>query len=110
MPGRMNPRWILVAPMALMLVAAPLAQAEVLKIAPGSYSVMTEPGLPTRGLHQSHVVARHGQPMERFATVGGGAPRQPPITRWDYDGFSVVFEGAFVLHSVVHGPHTPQPR
>jgi hypothetical protein len=48
--------------------------------------------------------------MERFATVGGGAPRQPPITRWDYDGFSVVFEGAFVLHSVVHGPHTPQPR
>lgn len=109
MPGRMIARWILAAPLALIL-AAPLAQAEVLKVAPETYSVITEPGLPTRGLHQSQVVARHGQPEQRFATVGGGAPRQPPITRWDYDGFSVVFEGAFVLHSVVHGPHTPQPR
>lgn len=108
MPGRITSSPIPVALLGLLL-AAP-ATADVLRIAPGSYQVLTEPGLPTRGQHQSQVLARHGQPAKRFPTVGGGAPLHPPITRWDYDSFSVVFEGPLVLHSVVHGPHTPQPR
>jgi len=28
-------------------------------------------------------------------------PLHPPITRWDYDGYSVFFENSTVLHSVV---------
>jgi hypothetical protein len=108
MPRRTMARWLLAAPLAL-LVAAP-AHAEVLRVEPGVYSVITQPSLPVRGQHQTQVVARHGEPLQRFATVGGNRPLHPPITRWDYEGFSVVFEGPLVLHSVVHGPHTPQPR
>jgi hypothetical protein len=108
MPRRTIARWLVAGALAL-LVAAP-AHAEVLRVEPGLYSVMAQPSLPMRGQHQSQVVARHGQPLQRFATVGGDRPLHPPITRWDYDGFSVVFEGPLVLHSVVHGPHTPQPR
>lgn len=108
MPRRTLARWMLAASLAL-LVAAP-AHAEILRIEPGVYSVIQEPSLPVRGQHQSHVVARHGPPVQRHSTVGGNRPLHPPITRWDYDGFSVVFEGPLVLHSVVHGPHTPQQR
>ncbi len=108
MHRRTMARWMLTALLAL-LVAAP-AHAEILRIEPGVYSVIQEPSLPVRGQHQSHVVARYGQPLERHATVGGNRPLHPPITRWDYDGFSVVFEGPLVLHSVIHGPHTPPPR
>lgn len=100
--------WMLVALLAL-LVAAP-AHAEILRVEPGVYSVITQPSMPMRGQHQSQVLARYGQPLQRFATVGGDRPLHPPITRWDYEGFSVVFEGPLVLHSVIHGPHTPQPR
>lgn len=108
MHRRMMARWMLATLLAL-LVAAP-AHAEILRIEPGVYSVIQESRLPARGQHQSHVVARFGQPLQRYATVGGNRPLHPPITRWDYEGFSVVFEGPLVLHSVVHGPHTPRPR
>jgi hypothetical protein len=41
-------------------------------------------------------VEKHfGAPTEKHATVG-----QPPITRWDYAGFSVFFEHDRVIHSV----------
>lgn len=106
--GRRMASWMLTAPLALGLTLP--AQAEILRIEPGTYSVITQPSLPMRGQHQNQVLARYGQPVQRFATVGGNRPRHPPITRWDYDGFSVIFEGPLVLHSVVHGPHTPQPR
>ena len=43
-----------------------------------------------------------GAPVTRHATVGG-APHQPPITRWDYTGFSVIFERDRVVDSVVVG-------
>ena len=33
----------------------------------------------------------------------GGAPKHPPITRWDYEGFSVYFEHQHVIHAVAHG-------
>ena len=108
MPRRPIGRWMLAAPLALLLVAP--AHTEILRVEPGVYSVITQPSLPVRGQHQSQVLARYGQPLQRFATVGGDRPRHPPITRWDYEGFSVVFEGPLVLHSVVHGPHTPQSR
>jgi hypothetical protein len=108
MPGRIRLR-LTVLPLLGLLAAAPVP-AEVLRIEPGTVTVVTKESLPVRGEEQQRVLLRHGEPRQRFATVGGGSAQQPPITRWDYDGFSVVFEGSLVLHSVVHGPTTPQPR
>ncbi|MBV8144870.1 MAG: hypothetical protein JO184_07675 [Gammaproteobacteria bacterium] len=57
---------------------------------------------PKRGLSMDEVEKAFGAPTTRHATVGG-APHQPPITRWDYSGFSVFFERDRVIDSVVVG-------
>lgn len=51
--------------------------------------------LPHHGLSMNDVERQYGNPHRRHPAVG-----QPPITRWDYDGFSVFFEHRTVLHSV----------
>ena len=53
---------------------------------------------PNRGMSMSNVEAKFGQPANRHNAVG-----EPPITRWDYPGFSVYFEHQFVIHAVVSG-------
>lgn len=53
--------------------------------------------LPTNGLKQAEVRARFGEPTDTHAPVG-----DPPITRWDYDGWSVYFEYDLVLFTVLH--------
>ena len=58
---------------------------------------------PKRGLTMDQVEKQFGAPATRHPTVGGGSPQQPPITRWDYNGFSVFFERDRVVHSVVVG-------
>jgi hypothetical protein len=72
MPGRITSSPILAALLGLVL-AAP-ATADVLRVAPESYSVLTEPGLPTRGQHQNQVLARHGQPTKRFPDAAADHP------------------------------------
>jgi hypothetical protein len=63
---------------------------------------------PKRGTTMSEVEKRFGAPVTRHPAVGGGSPQRPPITRWDYNGFSVFFEGERVIHSVVtNGEPTP---
>jgi len=62
---------------------------------------------PKRGLTMSEVEKHFGAPVTRHPAVGGGSPRTPPITRWDYNGFSVFFEGDRVIHSVVTGEAAP---
>lgn len=59
---------------------------------------------PHRGETMRQVEAHFGAPEKRYPTVG-----KPPITRWDYPGFSVFFEFTRVVHSVVHasGPSKP---
>ncbi len=59
--------------------------------------------LPQRGTAQATVVKQYGQPTKRYPAVGGASPVQPPITRWDYPGFSVFFENAHVVDAVVPG-------
>lgn len=54
--------------------------------------------VPTRGMSMSAVRNAFGPPRQEHAAVG-----EPPITRWDYDGYSVFFEHDKVLHSVVTG-------
>src|SRR5256885_94262 len=55
-----------------------------------------------RGSTMSEVEKHFGAPVARHPTVGG-APHQPPITRWDYNGFSVFFEHDRVIHAVAPG-------
>lgn len=58
--------------------------------------------LPHRGMSMAAVIDNHGEPQHRRGPVG-----DPPITRWDYPGFSVFFEYKLVLHSVVPGNPPP---
>jgi len=58
---------------------------------------------PRRGITMADVERQFGQPVTRHPTVGGAQPAQPPITRWDYKDFAVVFERDRVIDSVVTG-------
>jgi len=58
---------------------------------------------PQRGLTMSEVEKHFGAPVTRHPAAGGDTPRHPPITRWDYSGFSVFFEHDRVIDSVVTG-------
>lgn len=93
------------------LIACSLAlpvSAEVLSLpSAGSESSVGHTGLPVRGESQTAVLQRHGEPVTRHAPVGGGSPAQPQITRWDYAGFSVIFENAHVVDTV--SPDQPAP-
>ena len=51
----------------------------------------------------AQVKKSYGQPQTQHPTVGGGTPRRPPITRWDYPAFSVIFEKNLVVDTVVPG-------
>jgi len=51
---------------------------------------------PRKGTSQSEVLRRFGEPLGVSGPVG-----DPPIDRWNYQNFSVYFEGDRVLHSVL---------
>jgi hypothetical protein len=53
---------------------------------------------PHRGATMADVEKHFGEPVNRHPTVG-----QPPITRWDYKDFAVVFEHDRVVDAVVTG-------
>jgi len=79
----------------LALVAAPL-HAETLMVGDQMQVKAASIDVPARGTSMSQVEAKYGAPRTRHAAVGN-----PPITRWDYDAFSVYFERDYVIHSVV---------
>lgn len=56
------------------------------------YTIQT----PGRGMTMSQVEERFGSPVTKHDAVG-----EPPITRWDYSGFSVYFEHQYVINSVI---------
>ncbi len=51
---------------------------------------------PKSGMTMTSVESTYGEPAQKHAAVG-----EPPITRWDYPGFSVYFENDRVIHAVV---------
>lgn len=53
--------------------------------------------LPANGQTKANIEAKFGAPKDRKAAVG-----DPPISRWDYDTYSVYFEYDRVLFSVLH--------
>lgn len=81
---------------------ATVSQADTLAIPLGQQAATQQMSLPQRGISTQQVQQLHGEPVIRHAAVG-----QPPITRWDYAGFSVYFEYNHVIHSVrQHTPHS----
>lgn len=57
--------------------------------------------LPRRGASMASVESRYGAPRAKHSPVGGGGPKTPPITRWDYETFSVYFENSHVVDAVL---------
>ena len=89
----------------LLGLSAPL-RAEVLDL-PVSPGPVTDPALPAKGMSMTAVSQRYGAPSQRHGAVGGDTPQHPPITRWDYPGFVVVFENQHVVDTV--RPDAPAP-
>jgi len=88
----------LLALLASAAVTLPEARAELVLVDGQVALRQPEVPTPTRGMSMRGVEERFGAPETRAAAVG-----QPPITRWDYPGFSVYFERDRVLHTVVRG-------
>ena len=57
---------------------------------------------PQRGLSMSVVEQKFGAPANKSGPVGSSA-KNPPITKWFYPNFVVVFENDKVIHTVVVG-------
>lgn len=72
------------------------AQADTLLLDGVETSAQTVATRPARGTTMASVEARFGPPTERVAAVG-----DPPISRWEYPGFTVFFEYDRVIHAVV---------
>ena len=85
----------------LLLTAATFARADVVAMPEGgAYETFTK---PQKGSTMKAVQRQYGAPEKKYPAVGGGSKRQPPITRWDYAGFSVFFEHGHVIDAVVPG-------
>ncbi len=53
--------------------------------------------LPVNGQSKADVSAKYGSPAKKSSAVG-----DPPISRWDFDTYSVYFEYDLVLFTVLH--------
>jgi hypothetical protein len=85
-------RLISIIAMAFGLMATANAQS-------GQGSVMSDGSdgtRPERGSTQAQVEAKWGAPVTKVAAVG-----EPPISRWEYQNFTVYFEYDRVIHAVL---------
>ncbi|HEY4365910.1 MAG TPA: hypothetical protein VGN07_01640 [Steroidobacteraceae bacterium] len=91
--------WIYSA-LAAFALAGSAAGADELQMTTAPQSTA---GHPARGMSMEKVEATFGAPTTRVPAVGGSNAHQPPITRWEYPGFTVYFENNVVVHSVIVG-------
>ena len=77
------------------LVASGTAGADTLIMEGLEQSRVTADQRPGRGATMAAVEAKWGPPVSKGEPVG-----QPPIARWNYNGFVVFFEYDRVLHAV----------
>ncbi|MBV8804401.1 MAG: hypothetical protein JO042_05125 [Sinobacteraceae bacterium] len=80
---------------ALLCGLASIASAETLVVNDQVQVRESTTDTPKRGSTMADVEKHFGAPVEKHPTVG-----KPPITRWDYHGFSVFFEHDRVIHAV----------
>jgi hypothetical protein len=90
---------LLVAGLGLGPLAASLASAEILLVNDQVVVADSTVARPDKGQTMQAVEAKFGAPQARHDAVG-----KPPITRWDYPGFSVFFEHQRVIHAVAVAP------
>ncbi len=87
------------AVLCISILTASAVQADVLRI-PISQQGSVNLQMPAHGDQQAQVLKQFGEPRLRHQSVG-----QPPISRWDYPGFTVYFEKNTVVNSVqIHQP------
>lgn len=97
----MSARILAVLSLTALTMALPvILPAETLDIPASANSSMTMPG---RGMTMEQVETEFGVPLVKHDTVGS-----PPITEWEYGGFSVYFESEWVIHSVGKRTRAPQ--
>jgi len=75
-------------------------QADILSIGPNA-QVLKKSNLPKHGDSMRSVSGKFGAAQKVTKSKGKATKRNPRITRWDYNGFSVYFENSHVIHSVV---------
>jgi len=61
--------------------------------------------LPGNGVNKTDVQTNFGEPVKKYAAVG-----DPPISRWEYDRWSVYFEYDLVLFTVLHKGHVVEDK
>jgi hypothetical protein len=81
---------------AILGLLAGAAQAETIALGDEVMVRDSDIARPARGMTMHAVEAKFGAPQQRHPAVG-----QPPISRWDYHGFTVFFEHDRVIHAVV---------
>ena len=79
----------------VILTFAPLVSADNLLLDGIDIARESSQMRPPRGTSMDTVRANFGTPSSQQAAVG-----EPPISRWDYPGFSVYFEHQHVIHAV----------
>ena len=80
--------------LGLALGLAAGASADTLKTS--GISAGEDGSRPLRGTTRAQVEAKYGSPVSKRAAVG-----DPPISRWEYQNFTVYFEHDRVIHAVV---------
>ena len=85
----------LMLPVMAMLALSGSLTADVLLIEEVRQADRME--LPENGINKNDVRSKFGEPKQTHSPVG-----DPPITRWDYDRWSVYFEYDLVLFTVLH--------
>ena len=80
--------------LTLALTVSGPASADVLLID----GIQSAPAIqtPRNGLSMAQVRQQFGEPAQEVPAVG-----EPPISRWEYTGYTVYFENDLVLHSVI---------
>lgn len=86
---------ISVALVATLTTIANPARSDVLLIEEVRESMRRD--LPSNGLSKAEVRRRFGDPAREHAPVG-----DPPISRWEYEEYTVYFEHDLVLDSVLN--------
>lgn len=93
-----NNKSLIYITLLISLITAPLS------LSAETISIINEPensenGVlrPTRGMTMQQVEAKFGTPLSEEPAVG-----DPPITRWNYDKYTVYFEHQYVIHASVN--------
>lgn len=87
----------------VLIVSTQVASAENLVMKPDINNAKPGSKYYVHGLSMAQIVKRFGQPSKKRAPDPRvGTKYQPPITRWDYPGFTVYFEHGIAIHLVKH--------